>query len=229
MKPHALLLSILLPLAFSDSAVSSNLIINGSFEQADNGWTVWNSPASWVSAEFDHNYNSSCSVWTPSPYPYIGTGTHCQHVGTDRVNGGLYQIVNVTPGKRYRVSGLWSGGVGGLNDDSTQTYSAWFEITIFHGNVTSESDIDQTLGSYEIIAKKEASNYPGDQNFSFAWERFEKTFTAQSDQATLVLKTGQYGYTWDAIAAFHDDIVILPAFPWPLFVPAITSGPGRQL
>ncbi len=191
-------------------AWSQNVVMNGDFEAGSANWVEWNSPPAWVTDTFGHDYGSGCTVWTPSPYPASGTNSHCQDVGTRNVHGGLYQVVNVIPGSTYVVSGLWSGGIGGLAQGSNTTLS-WFEITVYDG-VATVNQIDAAPGPLDvIIAKREWS---GANPYSFGWEAFSGSFIPQSNQVTLALKTGKIG-DWDAIAAYHDDIRIEAGTPVP--------------
>lgn len=215
-------IAVILLLNFTIDVHAQNLVENGDFEKAGSGWTKWSSPQFWAVGTFGHDYTNSCTVWPPSPYPYTGTTTHCQHVGTDRVHGGLYQVIDVVPGKEYRITGRWSGGGGGLNSEPDKEYSAWYEVVVYHG-VADDAVIDTNSIAFQTIAKKEFSG-AGDQNFSFGWEDFDNTFQSQSSKITLALKTGQYGYTWDAIAAYHDNIQMHSVTPWSIFMPAISAG-----
>jgi hypothetical protein len=188
---------------YGEVAWSQNVVINGDFEAGSANWVEWNSPQAWVTGTFGHDYGSGCNVWTPIPYPASGTHSHCQNVGTNNVHGGLYQVVNVIPGATYVVSGLWSGGIGGLVQGSNTTVS-WFEITVYDG-VATVGQIDSAPGPLDVtIAKKEWS---GTNTYSFGWENFSGSFIPQSNQVTLALKTGRIG-DWDAIAAYHDNIRI---------------------
>jgi hypothetical protein len=195
-------------------ASGANLVVNGNFENGSTGWTEWTSPPDWVTGAFSHDYGSGCDIWTPTPYPYEGANTHCQSVGVNNVHGGLYQVINVEPGKTYTVSGMWSGGIGGLVTGSYTSLS-WFEVTIYDG-IATVADIDAAPGANDvIIAKKTFEN--ATNPYSFGWEPFSDTFTAQSSQVTLALKTGKVG-DWDAIAAYHDIISldeVMPPAPIP--------------
>lgn len=191
-------------------AWSQNVVMNGDFEAGSANWVEWNSPQAWVTGTFGHDYGSGCNVWTPIPYPASGTNSHCQNVGTNNVHGGLYQVVNVIPGTTYVISGLWSGGIGGLVQGSNTTAS-WFEITVYDGAAT-VNQIDAAPGPLDvIIAKREWS---GTNTYSFGWENFSGSFIPQSNQVTLALKTGRIG-DWDAIAAYHDNIRIEAGTPVP--------------
>lgn len=208
-------------------AWSTELVQNGDFEDSSNGWTEWSNSElvpSWVLNDFGHDYASGCDVWNPVPYPFADQGTHCQHVGTAKAHGGIYQVLDVAEGRKYKISGHWSGGGGGLVNDEPgvpTSYSSWYEVTIFHGAVGT-LQIDQGIGPFDVIAKKEFSGN-GSENFYFAWEIFNGTFTAQSDHVTLAIKTGQYGNSYDAIAAYHDNISVKELQFWPMFMPAVIS------
>jgi hypothetical protein len=204
------LIVLVLGLIYGGVAWGQNVVMNGDFEAGSANWVEWNSPQAWVTGTFSHDYDSGCTVWPPAPYPASGTHTHCQHVGTNNVHGGLYQVVNVVPGTRYVVSGLWSGGIGGLVQNSNTTAS-WFEVTVYDG-AASVAQIDAAPGPSDVtIAKKEWS---GTGTYSFGWENFGGSFVAQSSQVTLALKTGRIG-DWDAIAAYHDNIRIEAITPAP--------------
>jgi hypothetical protein len=184
-------------------AWSQNLVVNGDFEAGSANWVEWNSPQAWVSGTFGHDYGSGCTVWIPVPYPASGSNSHCQNEGINNVHGGLYQVIDVIPGTTYVVSGLWSGGIGGLVLGSNTTAS-WFEITVYDGAAT-VSQIDAAPGPLDVIIDKKT--WSGANPYSFAWETFSGTFTPQSNQVTLAFKTGKIG-DWDAIAAYHDNITI---------------------
>jgi len=197
---------------------AANLVKNGNFEGGSSEWTEWSSTQPWVGgALFEHDYANGSDIWTPEPYPYDGVHTHSQRKGITNIHGGLYQVINVTKGRRYTVSGQWSGGIGGLVLDSN-TLAAWYEVIIYDG-VASAAQIDAGVEANDVtIAKK---THEGNSVYSFGWETFSGTFTAKSNQITLALKTGKVG-DWDAIAAYHDNI-LLYEFYWPMFVPATTG------
>lgn len=187
-------------------AFGQNLVLNGGFEAGSANWLVWDSPQAWPTGVFGHDYGSGGTVWIPAPYPYAGSNTHSQAVGTNNVHGGIYQWVNVVPGRTYTVSGVWSGGVGSQNP-SANTIASWFEVTIYDGAVGAGL-IDAAPGPNDvIIAKREwNSSFAGDF-YSFGWEPFSGTFTAISTQVTFAFKAGKVG-DWDAIAIYHDDLMI---------------------
>lgn len=143
-----------------------------------------------------------CADLDPVAVPlYAGSGSHGQHVGTNNVHGGIYQVINVESGMRYGVSGTWSGGIG---ETGSQPFDvAWFEITVYQGAV-GPAEIDAAPGPDDVvIAKRE---YTGDSIVSFGWEQFTGSFIAQQNQVTLALKTGKVSPNWHPIAAFHDDL-----------------------
>ena len=206
-------------------AWSQNVVVNGGFEAGSANWTEWNSPQNWVTETFGHDYVSGCTVWIPAPYPVSGANSHCQHVGANNVHGGLYQVVNVIPGTTYNISGLWSGGIGGLNQGSSTTAS-WFEVTVYNG-VATVNQIDAAPGPSDVMIAQRT--FSGANPYSFAWEQFSGTFTPQSSQVTLALKTGKIG-DWDAIATYHDLIRIEAPTPvptmnkWGIIIFTLTAG-----
>ena len=195
----------------------ANLVKNGNFEGGGSEWTEWSSPQPWVNDVFEHDYAHGSDIWTPEPYPYDGEHTHSQKKGVNNIHGGLYQVINVTKGKRYTLSGLWSGGIGGLVPASN-TIAAWYEVTIYDG-AASVAQIDAGAGANDVtIAKR---THDGTSVYNFGWETFSGTFTAKSSQVTLAVKTGML-VDWDAIAAYHDNISLYEFFNWPMFMPAMT-------
>ena len=178
-----------------------NLVANGDFEGGAASWTQWSSPGGWTTGVFAHDYASGVPIWMPVPYPYAGVGSHGQHVGTNNVHGGIYQVVNVQTGMSYDVSGMWSGGIG--EEGSLSFNVAWFEVTVYQGAVGA-AEIDGAPGPGDVvIAKRE---YTGDSIISFGWERFSGSFVAEQNQVTLAFKTGKVSPNWHPIAAFHDDL-----------------------
>jgi hypothetical protein len=181
----------------------ANLVTNGDFESGAASWTEWSSPGGWTTDVFAHDYASGVPIWPPIPYPYAGAASHGQHVGTNNVHGGIYQVINVQAGLFYDVSGVWSGGIGELG--SLPFDIAWFEVTVYQGAVGA-AEIDAAPGPGDvIIAKRE---YSGDSIVSFGWEQFNGSFIAEQDQVTLAFKTGKVSGNWHPIAAFHDNIAV---------------------
>ncbi len=185
-------------------ASAQNLLVNPDFESGLTGWTTWASPntAFWSGSWIQSN---DCDIWVPlSACPYGGSGiSHAQKKGSGAGNahGGLYQVVTVQPGQRYRVSGVWSGGVTGNLDGNNGT---WWEVTVYDGAV-GDAVIDQAPGpNDQLIAKREANNLATNGVFQFDWEPFSGDFTAHSNTVTLALKTGSY-FTFDA-AGYHDNL-----------------------
>jgi hypothetical protein len=181
----------------------ANLVANGDFEGGAASWTEWSSPGGWTTGVFAHDYASGVPIWNPAPYPYAGGGSHGQHVGTNNVHGGIYQVVDVQVGQVYDVSGVWSGGIG---ESGSQPFDiAWFEVTVYQGAVGA-AEIDAAPGPDDVvIAKRE---YTGDSIVSFGWEAFNGSFVAQQSQVTLAFKTGKVSPNWHPIAAFHDNVAL---------------------
>ena len=180
-----------------------NLVANGDFEGGAAAWTEWSSAGGWTTDVFAHDYASGVPIWPPTPYPYAGTASHGQHVGTNNVHGGIYQVINVQPGLPYDVSGVWSGGIG--EGGSLPFDVAWFEVTVYQGAVGA-AEIDAAPGPDDVVVAKR--EYTGDSIISFGWEAFGGSFVAQQPQVTLAFKTGKVSGNWHPIAAFHDDVAV---------------------
>jgi hypothetical protein len=203
MKHRALVALSVFLFAVPTSVSAQNLVANGDFEGGAASWTEWSSPGGWTTDVFAHDYASGVTIWNPVPYPFAGVGSHGQHVGTNNVHGGIYQVINVTPGLSYDVSGVWSGGIGEFG--SLPFTVAWFEVTVYQGAVGA-TEIDGPPGPEDVvIAKRE---YNGDSIISFPWEPFSGSFVAQQPQVTLAFKTGKVSPNWHPIAAFQDDVVV---------------------
>ncbi len=92
-----------------------NLLVNGDFEEGATGWRTWDA-ATWGSGEF----------WDFDNAEEGRLGTKCLHVGTTAQSSlGVYQEVQVTPGKTYRVDGYWKGKRYG-------TWN-WYEVLLIDG------------------------------------------------------------------------------------------------
>lgn len=183
----------------------TGILANGDFEAGAASWTEWWSGGGWTTGVFAHDYASGVPIWMPTPYPLTGTGSHGQHVGTNNVHGGIYQVVNVQTGSTYRVSGSWAGGIG--ESGSLPFDIAWFEVTVYQGAVGA-TEIDGAPGPGDVVIVKR--EYTNDSIISFGWEQFDGSFVAEQNQVTLALKTGKVGPNWHPIAAFHDDLSIQP-------------------
>ncbi len=185
----------------------TNLLTNGDFETGDgSGWTPWTNTA-WATHSFQHLYSGTAVIHVPSFYPYAGTTSHEQSVQGNAVHGGLLQVVNLTPGHTYEVSGNWSCGIGGVVDSDPPQF-AWFEVSMYDGAVGADIvDAAPNDGSRQF--DKEIAKIGSDgQKTTFDWQLFSDTFTANSSQATLALKVGKIGDS-DYIACHHDNLEIV--------------------
>lgn len=212
-KAISLLTVILAVCSMGTSAVLAlTLVTNGDFEGGSTGWTEWNSPGGWTTATFGHAYGDcSGGVFIPTPCPYMGSGSHLQQVGTQNVHGGIYQVLSVTPGNRYQVSGYWSGGVGGAATNTNVV--AWFEVTVYQGTV-GVNVIDAAPRPQDVvIAKKEYTNLVDTVAFNWApfsdspWPGGDGTFVAEESTVTLVIKVGKVG-NWNYMANYVDEISV---------------------
>lgn len=183
------------------AAAQPNLVANGNFEGGATSWTEWSSPGGWTTDIFAHDYASGVPIWMPVPYPYAGVGSHGQHVGTNNVHGGIYQVINVQTGMSYDVSGMWSGGIG--EGGSLPFDVAWFEVSVYQGAVGA-AEIDGAPGPGDVVIAK--LEYTGDSIISFGWQQFSGSFVAEQDQVTLAFKIGKVSPNWHPIAAFQDDV-----------------------
>jgi len=183
------------------TSAQSNLVANGDFEGGAASWTEWSSPGSWTTDVFAHDYASGVPIWMPVPYPYAGVGSHGQHVGTNNVHGGIYQVVTVQTGLSYDVSGMWSGGIG--EGGSLPFDVAWFEVTVYQGAV-GVAEIDGPPGPGDVVIVKR--EYTNDSIISFGWEQYNGSFVAEQNQVTLAFKIGKVSPNWHPIAAFHDNV-----------------------
>lgn len=202
-------------LALAQSAQAQNLVANGDFEAGLADWTTWSAPPStfwddvWI-------HSNDCDIWVPTNgCPFAGAISHAQKKGSGSGNahGGLTQVLSVTPGQTYAVSGVWSGGVAGNVAGNNGT---WWEIVIYDGTPT-DAEIDSGIGAADtLIAKREINNLGNNEVFQFQWEPFNRTFVAPSDTVTLVLKTGSF-FTF-AAAGYHDNLSVeaVPVAPVPV-------------
>lgn len=209
------LVAVLGAFTFAASAHAQNLVVNGDFESGFSGWTTWQvSSVFWNGAWIQSN---DCDIWVPTECPYAGAFSHAQKKGSGSGNahGGLYQVIDVTPGQRYRVSGQWSGGVTG----NAAGNATWWEVVVFDGVVDGTIIDAGTRPQDAQVARRTIDNLPLNGVFQFDWEGFGTTFVALSSQVTLVLKAGSFS-TFDA-ASYHDEIVLVaaPVVPVPVGAP----------
>ncbi|RMA59207.1 hypothetical protein C8C96_0205 [Acidovorax sp. 100] len=190
-------------MAVGVSASAQNLLANGNFESGLAGWNTWTAPPGFWDGAWIHS--NDCDIWVPTVCPFGSGGTsHSQKKGSGAGNahGGLFQTLAVTPGRVYRLRGMWSGGVTG----NAAGNASWWEVVAYNGAVGAAT-IDAAPGPMDVlIARREVSNLALNGVFQFQWEPFSGTFTASSNQVTIALKTGSF-FTLDA-AGYHDDLVL---------------------
>lgn len=197
-------------------ANAQELVVNGDFEAGLSGWTVWNTPPTpfWNGVWLQSN---DCDIWVPTVCPYAGTTSHSQKKGSGAGNahGGIYQQITVQPGRQYRISGQWSGGVTG----NAPGNATWWEVVAYDG-IVDDSIIDQGLRPQDqLVDKIERIDLGNNEVFQFQWQPFSGVITAASGTVTLAFKQGSFS-TFDA-ASYHDDVSMQP-----LGVPA---APAREL
>ncbi len=182
-------------------ANAQELVANGDFEAGLSGWTVWSAPpTSFWNGVWLHS--NDCDIWVPTICPYAGTTSHAQKKGSGAGNahGGIYQQIAVQPGRQYRISGQWSGGVTG----NAAGNATWWEVVAYDG-VVDDSIIDQGLRPQDqLVDKIERTDLANNEVFQFQWQPFSGVITAASGTITLAFKQGSF-FTFDA-AAYHDNV-----------------------
>jgi hypothetical protein len=98
-------------LAMATPAFAAQLLTNGDFSAGQTGWTYWT--AAWGTEN-------------------VSTATGAAVI-TGSASGGLYQVVNATPGTTVTLTGNWSGAPGG---------GGWIEVMLF--NIYNSDGVDPT-------------------------------------------------------------------------------------
>jgi hypothetical protein len=138
-------------LVFTGLVVSADeLLVNGDFSDGLIGWTYY--------SKFDEMPSSGVTARDGQAY-------HENNSGVWQRNFGIYQIVQVEEGRKYRVQGIWKGKLNTLNE-------GWTTIMLYC--VEDPEDIDEikarmetALGPYMVARYEEDS-----LNGSFGPETF---------------------------------------------------------
>lgn len=150
------------------SETASERLVNGDFSQGLYGWTVWRERG--------------------APVADVGSDGELQLAGTG-FNGGLYQqILTGGPGTTLTVDGGWAS-------NPTVAGAQWAEVLIINGArlPADGQDLNSAQPDVSLIYKSDSWAYPGGWDGAMAETASVKnsaTFTAESEVATIVLKSG---------------------------------------
>ncbi len=213
---------VLLMLAVSLPCAAANLLTNPGFESGPSGgvpsgWTAWNS--SWSSG-----YEAAAEPF--SAY----AGTYClRELITGSASFGVYQTINVSPSKAYKLNGMWRAETAGSSN--------WFEIILIDGafSITqADSGSGMTVFNNVVAGWDSNPSFGHPAPASWDWEPFSATYgndvspyidngvrIAGGNQMTVVLKIGG-GFSGPKPTVYFDDVTLTP-------VPRATiSGPSKQ-
>jgi D-alanyl-D-alanine carboxypeptidase-like protein/SH3 domain-containing protein len=162
--------------------VVSNLVSNGSFEDGfsaggvGNGWiswaSGWSNPITFGSASVNKHDGSYSQYWT-------------RDSSSTRFHGGVFQVVNVTPGVEYSIS-AWMKRQGSASDQ-------WME---FGYDLSGGTDAESAS---VIYTKLEGDGFN-------IWVDYSETVTATGNQITLFAKAGHYAEDGNYNYFYLDDI-----------------------
>jgi len=179
--------AILLAMALA-SAVTANMLNNGDFEQGPfeavpYGWTKWGDVETLTRAA------SSAFIFLPTPQIYAGVYSYAEGAWNNAGEGGIYQVITVTPGRETTYSGVWAGG--------DWEYDDWHETGVFAGAVGS-STIAGGSGNLGYTRK--------DTCGAWNWQSFSMTFTPTTSQVTVYTKIGSQNGNWAPYANWFDNL-----------------------
>jgi uncharacterized protein (DUF362 family) len=186
--------------------IKHNLLVNGDFETGTStGWTAWQSP--WGGSFIRDFANTESGR----------LGNYCLRLGNASTSGsfGVYQEVNVTPGKTYRVDAYWRGQkLGDMN---------WFEVLLIDGAwdmAKADSGGEPVVRqSYMYAYDNYTYGLPGPIGTTFGWnwtDDLDGTLvdwngrwgerTATGSKMTVVLKAGS---TTSGVSLLFDSVSLV--------------------
>ncbi len=167
-----------------------NYLTNSDFSQGIAGWSIW-----------QERGVTRVDVADGQLHLFGGDGGIDMNVGA---NGGVYQIVEVTPGVPYQVEGYWQSA-------PTAPNAHWAEVLVLDGAVPM-NDVDVTTG---LLWKSDrfGGRGPWDGSFSAASNESgtDGVFTPTSDSISLVLKAGNLDFGGLQGTRFDDIQLLGPA------------------
>jgi len=171
------------------AAAHAQMLTNGGFEAGPlggtpSGWGAWGDVQTAVQD------GGSPFLFDPTPPVYEGSYSYAEGDTDNGGQGGLYQVVTVTPGFEATLSGLWAGG-----DDSA---GDWHEAGVFEGQVSSGT-IANASGNLGYVRKTGST---------WGWESFEVTFTPASTKVTVYTKVGSSNGAGLSYANWFDDLKV---------------------
>jgi len=185
----------------------ANLLANGDFEGAGTlgnaftatGWThytYWwstksiNGESGPTNLALPNNPTGNPSGWNATTYgnfsmsPYAGKSLA---LSTDNDTGrGVWQVIDVTPGLQYKITGMWSNW--GHGDGAVDTSGWWYQVQMFNWNGTAaivgqNGLIDVGTG---VISKRRAQNVTGGNDMDkMGWQSILAPLPANTNANVL--------------------------------------------
>jgi len=184
-----------------------NLMVNGDFEAGATGWQEWRAP--WGSGE----------TWEFDNTEPGHLGTQCLRLSSGHASFGVYQEVQVTPGKTYRIDAYWKGqklAVDGADN--------WYEVLILDGpwdygqadgNPNTPPYDDPSEPVFNEMYGYDSHTYSMPADFGWIWTHDQNDTpvdtmdrdglrTASGNVMTVVLKAGAAGGATGSSGWFDD-------------------------
>jgi pectin methylesterase-like acyl-CoA thioesterase len=193
--------------------LTDNIVTNGTFDADAAGWELLDLPT------------AVGSLWTGFDPPY-GNPPGAAYLMCDTSAGAVaghyfYQVLPVTPGSRYRLSGEWMGDLTGASAPDPLTMSNNAEVTVAFepGSDPAAWDLsDPALVKYAKVWG--VGNINTDPNGTWAWEPMSQSRTnAPSDD--VYIATEEY-----MVIAFSQGGITGPGMPWIDIDNIKVEGPG---
>jgi hypothetical protein len=203
----------------------ANQLVNGDFEGAGttgNAYTAagWTPYTYWWSTKSINGESGPTNLTLPqsptgnpsgwdttngnfSMAPYSGKSLA---LSSDNDTGrGVYQVIDVTPGTDYKVTGMWTNWAHG--DGSTDSVGWWFQVQMFNWDGVAAIDgqgglIDVGTG---IMVKRRAQNTTGGSNMpTMGWQSISDALPANTNANTP--------YTTGTVTATGNKMVVALIF-----------------
>jgi hypothetical protein len=151
-----------------------NYLVNGDFSQGIAGWHLWH-----------ERFNTRFDIAGGDLHIYGGDSGAAMNIGA---NGGIYQIVPVTPGVQYKVDGFW-------RSDPTAANTHWAEVLVLDGAMP-ENNVDVGPGGLLWKSDRFSGHGPWNGTISTNSNTTATTgiFTPTNNFVSLVLKAGNLDF-----------------------------------
>ena len=184
------------------SAVGAqNLVANGGFEDGLNGWTIWDPAPDQLQTAWTREVACYTAPTTPG-CAFAGNGAYGHSGEGLNANGGIFQVIQVQPGRQYRISGHWRGHASVA---SIANGTSW-AVFAYEGALDAEM-VSRNFGSSQLVAVLPLNNVPPN-GWGVGWLPFSRVIRVGHSSSSMTLALRHSSSNNHFAALYLDDVTM---------------------